>query len=128
MYELFDPASAGIYTLTGLIKEIGRSKTADVPLPDDKKASRNHARLERDGDRWVIVDLSSTNGTYVNGERVEQKKLSPGDEIRIGNTRLIYRAAGDTEIKEGEEPTRVDISIPNLSSRLKRLLKPRKNK
>ena len=128
MFELFDPSSARVFPLTGLIKEIGRSKTSDISLPDDKKVSRNHARLERDGDRWIIVDLSSTNGTFVNGEQVDQKKLASGDEVRIGGTTLIFRSIEEAASPDSDEPTRVDISIPNLSSMLKRIFSSRKNK
>jgi pSer/pThr/pTyr-binding forkhead associated (FHA) protein len=125
LFELFNPISARTYPLTGLIKEIGRANTADISLPDDKKASRNHARVEKDGEGWVIVDLSSTNGTFVNGQKIGQKKLSPGDEVRIGNTILVFRESSP-EHPPAEEPTKVDISIPNLTSRLKGIFKSSK--
>ena len=113
--------------MTGLIKEIGRSNSVDISLPDDRKVSRIHARMEKDGDAWVLVDLSSTNGTFVNGQRIEQTKLNSGDEIRIGGTVFLYRAANASS-SETEDPTRVDISVSSLSSRFRNILKPRKKK
>jgi pSer/pThr/pTyr-binding forkhead associated (FHA) protein len=69
---------------------IGRSHDSDLVLSDDR-ASRHHARIDRQGDEWVIRDLGSANGTFVNGERVQVRALRPGDEIRIGDTRLTFR-------------------------------------
>ena len=70
--------------------------------------SRLHAVLELVGDSWIVRDLSSRNGTYVNGERVSgDRPLRAGDEIRVGTTRLVYRAeGGDVEEQKtlGPEP------------------------
>ena len=71
---------------------VGRSSTCDLVL-DDAKASRQHARLRVDGSSAFVEDLGSRNGTFVNGERVASADLSPGDEIRIGDTRLRLRGA-----------------------------------
>ena len=57
--------------------------------------SKRHARIERDGDRFVVQDLQSTNGTFVNGQPVARSQpLQPGDEVRIGETRLLFRDSG----------------------------------
>lgn len=68
---------------------IGRSRECDVRI-DDPNVSRKHAELRRDGDEWSVVDLGSTNGIKVNGRRVESARLSPGDEITFGLTRLTF--------------------------------------
>lgn len=65
---------------------LGRAAT-DLVLPDPL-VSRVHAEIERVGDQAVLKDRDSTNGTFVNGERVRAKVLAPGDRIRLGNTRL----------------------------------------
>jgi pSer/pThr/pTyr-binding forkhead associated (FHA) protein len=127
MFELYHRPSNKVFPLTGLIKEIGRSKSADISFPDDKKISRIHARLEKDGEAWAIVDLSSTNGTFVNGKQTDQAKLKSGDEIRAGNTPLIYRPANSNSI-EADEPTRVDISVNGISSKIRSFFTPGKNK
>jgi pSer/pThr/pTyr-binding forkhead associated (FHA) protein len=73
---------------------IGRSPDAKVFL-DDVTVSRNHARIERRGDSFFVQDDGSLNGTYVNGERVEETKLASGDEIQIGMFKLVFFAAGE---------------------------------
>ena len=54
-------------------------------------ASRRHAEVRPAGDGWLLVDLGSTNGTRVNGDRVVQHVLQDGDEVRLGDVVLVYR-------------------------------------
>ena len=68
---------------------IGRSRECDVRLADTN-ISRRHAELRQDGATYWLVDLGSTNGTELNGRRVEREKLSDGDAITIGSTELIF--------------------------------------
>jgi hypothetical protein len=68
---------------------LGRSSGCDIVL-DDANASRRHAEVRRRGDAATIVDLDSTNGTAVNGRRVREQALSPGDKITIGTTTLVF--------------------------------------
>lgn len=68
---------------------IGRSPDADVFL-DDVTVSRNHALLIRRRDGMYIDDLGSLNGTYVNRNRIESRKLVDGDELQIGKYKLSY--------------------------------------
>jgi pSer/pThr/pTyr-binding forkhead associated (FHA) protein len=90
MYQLYDENRKLGYALTGLIKEIGRSEECDIAFPEDTSVSRVHARLDRDGEDWLVVDLGSTNGTFVNGERVAEARLQPGDMIEIGDAKLRF--------------------------------------
>ena len=55
--------------------------------------SRNHAVLRREGERFVLVDEGSLNGTFVNRRRADRTVLSDGDEIQIGKYKLIFLAA-----------------------------------
>jgi hypothetical protein len=80
------------YALSGPVTVIGRSSACDVPL-DDVSASRRHAELRRRGGKAVLVDLDSTNGTLVNGRRVREAPLRPGDRITIGTTSIVFERA-----------------------------------
>ena len=68
---------------------LGRSRDCDVTL-DDPNVSRRHAELRREGGTWVVSDLGSTNGVKVNGQRVHEHPLSPGDEIVLGLEQLTF--------------------------------------
>lgn len=71
---------------------IGRSESSGYVLTDDI-VSRSHAEVRRVGDTFVIVDLGSYNGTFVNGAAITEHRLSPGDEIVVGETRLRFESS-----------------------------------
>ena len=56
----------------------------------DEYVSSCHCRLERRDDGWLLIDLNSTNGLYVNGERVSERTLKDGDFIQVGRCSLIF--------------------------------------
>ena len=68
---------------------VGRDPGADFIL-DDVVASRRHFRIVPDGGTWIIEDMGSTNGTYVNDARVKRARLRDGDVIRVGTTHMLY--------------------------------------
>jgi DNA-binding NtrC family response regulator len=68
---------------------LGRSRQCEVMLPDDS-VSRTHAAIRRDGDRYRVLDLQSTAGTFLGGSRVSDAFLRPGDELRLGNVELSF--------------------------------------
>ena len=72
---------------TGGVKTVGRATRADF-IVNAALVSRLHCRLEADNDGLDVIDLDSTNGTFVNGKRVEQARLTAGDRLRIGRTEL----------------------------------------
>ena len=72
---------------------IGRSRECDITL-DDPNVSRRHAEIRRENGAFWIVDLKSTNGIEVNGERVERARLNHSDTILIGKTELTFENAG----------------------------------
>ena len=71
---------------------IGRMPECDIVLADPN-VSRRHAEIRRSGSDFVVVDLGSTNGTKVNGAVIRERRLSDGDEITVGNTRLRFQAS-----------------------------------
>jgi FHA domain-containing protein len=75
---------------------IGRQEACDIVVPDPN-ASRRHAEVAKRDDGWWIVDLDSTNHTFVNGSLVKERRLNQGDRIRIGNTELEYHDSAAIE-------------------------------
>ena len=68
---------------------LGRASDSGLPLDGDDFASAQHARVEAGVDGIWVEDLGSTNGTFVNGARVKERRLlQPGDVIRVGQTEL----------------------------------------
>ena len=68
---------------------VGREAGSDIQLPEGSVSSR-HAQLERIGGSWRLADLQSTNGTFVNGRRIDSVELKPGDRIRFGDVGVNY--------------------------------------
>ena len=83
------------YPLLGSLTTLGRDESADVVV-DDPGVSRRHSeiRVTTDGPHLVtsIRDLNSTNGTFVNGERITSQRLHDGDRLTLGRTTAIFRA------------------------------------
>jgi hypothetical protein len=80
-----------IYRLASQVTVIGRSTDADVVL-DDAGVSRRHAEVHLVDGRARVIDLGSTNGTYVDGERVHAGNLTEGSTITVGRTRIVYHS------------------------------------
>jgi pSer/pThr/pTyr-binding forkhead associated (FHA) protein len=88
---LYDAMRDVAYTLTGQPERIGREEGNEIVVPDIN-ASRVHAeiRMEPDGS-WVIADLASTNGLYINGRKIKSAPLRDADIITIGTTELEFQ-------------------------------------
>jgi pSer/pThr/pTyr-binding forkhead associated (FHA) protein len=71
----------------GATKTLGRAPHADFNL-DAARVSRLHCRLEAGLENLEVVDLASTNGTFVNDKRIERARLTSGDRLRIGRVEL----------------------------------------
>lgn len=83
---------------------LGRATDSDIVLDDSSGVSRNHAHILVVDDEVVVEDLSSRNGTFVNGKLTTRRTLRPGDRIAIGHYRLHYlrEARRDTQLREPE--------------------------
>jgi hypothetical protein len=80
----------GVYTIEEACR-IGRGEESQIVL-HDPSVSRAHAVVEVAAGKAVVRDLGSTNGTFLNGRRVEAEPLRDGDELRFGNTRMRFEA------------------------------------
>lgn len=89
------PNAGSTFLLDQDATTVGRSTEGDVFL-DDVTVSRKHAIFERrTGGAWFVRDVGSLNGTYVNGEQVDETKLASGDEVQIGRFKVTFFAAGE---------------------------------
>lgn len=79
------------YSLVKTSTKVGKKENNDF-IVIDTTVSRNHIEIEYTSDSFLLRDLESTNGTYVNGTRVKESYLVPGDRIRLGNTTLEFVA------------------------------------
>ena len=85
-----DPGMPQVALVSSPVR-VGRAADNDLVLPDPE-VSRHHAQLEPDGQGWRVIDLGSTNGTWVNGVRLNAGAITAGDEVAFGSIR--YTVAG----------------------------------
>jgi pSer/pThr/pTyr-binding forkhead associated (FHA) protein len=89
------PNMEGRYLLIEGVTKAGRHPESDIFL-DDITVSRRHAEISHSAEgEFVLRDVGSLNGTYVNRERIEEARLAPGDEVQIGKFKLVYLVAGN---------------------------------
>jgi pSer/pThr/pTyr-binding forkhead associated (FHA) protein len=116
-----DEATVEIWALDGVRRidltagriTVGKGAANDIVL-DDPTVSRLHASLEEFAAGWCVTDFGSSNGTYLNGERIwGQQRLRHGDEIRVGRTRLVFRSSADAAASRTEN----EEAAPSLTAR-----------
>jgi len=73
---------------------IGREDDNTIQL-NDERISRFHSKIQEDGDRIILTDLDSTNGTRVNGRPVQLRVLQPGDQVAVGRCLLIFGSSAE---------------------------------
>jgi pSer/pThr/pTyr-binding forkhead associated (FHA) protein len=112
--EVWARGEASLVPLAGAQITVGRAGGNTITVADEQ-ASAVHAVFEPLAGVWTVRDLSSRNGTFVNGERLDtQRPLRRGDEIRIGRCRLVFRA------ETGADPldaTAVPAGVPEVTRR-----------
>jgi pSer/pThr/pTyr-binding forkhead associated (FHA) protein len=98
-----------------VLKETAVSHTAAVTIGrladntiviDNSAVSSQHARIAREGPQFVVEDLGSTNGTFVNGDKVAKKPLRHGDTILVGKHKLFFDRMGEAEFEAPDLPGR----------------------
>ena len=91
---MLDRKTVQVYDLERPVIRVGRIAEMDIVI-DNVSVSRRQAEIQREGDAWVVRDIGSSNGTFVNGERLTgDRKLQAGDEIGIGKYSLFFERAG----------------------------------
>jgi phosphoserine phosphatase RsbU/P len=101
--------------LQGPAVSIGRASDCSIPIKD-RYLSRKHAEIIANGNSWILKDLGSANGTYLNGSRVERdEQLKTGDRIRLGDTEIVFETSErstDRFIAVAESAISATIAIP----------------
>ena len=101
--EILDGDRAGeVVPVAERTLRIGRKPGNDIVLADEK-TSGVHAEIVLEGDRHVLRDLASTNGTFLDGKRVNELVLTPGDVVTIGRTRVRFRDASEPALADAGE-------------------------
>ncbi len=89
-----------VYDLGEVRVTVGRLPDNDLQIEDDSISS-HHAEITYDGSSYVLTDLGSTNGTFVNGSQTTEATLNPGDQVRFGQIECVLE--GDSPVA-GSEP------------------------
>jgi DNA-binding CsgD family transcriptional regulator len=112
--EIWRLSGRSVVALTGDRVTIGKADESGISLAGDATVSRLHAVLDRFDAGWCVSDLGSSNGTFVNGERIwSAQRLRHGDEVRVGHTRLLFRNSADV----GVTATAGEEGPPSLTAR-----------
>jgi pSer/pThr/pTyr-binding forkhead associated (FHA) protein len=113
-----------VFPLNGLVINIGRRLENHLAI-DDPRVSRTHAQLRAIKGRYVVFDLNSTGGTYINGQRTNQSILYPGDVISLAGVSLIFgqdnppprldlKDTGPLSAEPKERPTAILRTRPDI--------------
>lgn len=114
------------HPLQNVVSRMGRAVENEIVILD-KRSSREHALIRREGRKSILEDMGSTNGTYLNGERLQQAvQLRDGDQIRVGDVAFTFHDPDGTSVEtpfpelevnlEAAE-VRVDRRLVQLSSK-----------
>ncbi len=106
-----------VFPLKGVVINIGRRLENHLAI-DDPRVSRTHAQLRAIKGRYVLFDLNSTGGTFINGQRISQSILYPGDVISLAGVSLVFgqdnppprldlKDTGPLDADHGERPTAI---------------------
>jgi predicted component of type VI protein secretion system len=92
------------FSLPRDVTVMGRREDCDLRIPLGE-VSRKHARLIADGEMLKVEDLGSSNGTFVNGQRIQEAQVNPGDVIQIGPVMFVVQIDGSPADEDIQAPT-----------------------
>jgi len=118
------PDKDTLWDLTGARTVIGRDSVCDIII-DDAKLSRIHAEIIVEGGISIFHDKKSMNGSFINENRVTRQILAPGDEIRIGDTKIQVRedrVAADVQFQDGKPLVTSTIPLDKLSDQIEEVV------
>jgi two-component system NtrC family sensor kinase len=105
---------------------LGR-EAANVIQLHDTEISRRHAELRHQGNAWIVADLGSSNGTYVNGDRIRLHELTSGDRLQIGRTLMLFTDPGDAAAEDLSSKIDIVRSAIDDGSRIVRSISQKEN-
>ena len=119
LFVIQGPDRGRRYELAEVSVTIGRESSNEIQL-HDTEASRRHVELRKNESTYELVDLESSNGTFVNNARIEQRLLQNGDRVEIGRTRMIFTASDAAETEKHQLD--VDIVNPEAATGASRII------
>src|SRR5579859_6910573 len=111
LHILLPSALAATIELTESLITIGRTDETSICIPDIN-VSKRHGILVRDGDEYQLHDFKSTNGTFVNGEKIMAVKLKDGASIRLGSVELPLFGVASISGSAGAAPRGATLARP----------------
>ena len=99
---------------------LGRDSSNFIQV-HDTEVSRRHAEIRREGQFYTVIDLDSSNGTYVNGNRVERHTLASGDRLQVGSTLILFTDPGDSPSEDLSD--KIDIVLRSHTSDNSRIVR-----
>ncbi len=107
------PSRGTRFDLIAPLSHVGRGAYNDVAVLDES-VSESHAKIQRRDDGWWVVDMDSTNGTYVNGKRVGgEALLTSGSDVRFGGIKMSFHTVGEAPRNDGATRVIVGIRAPD---------------
>ena len=111
------PNKGKTFDVRGPLTHVGRGAHNDIQISDDS-VSDTHAKIQRRDNGWFIVDVGSTNGTYVGGKRIgAETQLVGAPDVRFGGVKVTFRPTADGQIAEGRTRAIANIS-PEQAKRM----------
>ena len=107
------------FEFTEQIARLGRDPSSAIRL-HDTEVSRHHAEIRRSDDIYTLFDLGSSNGTYVNGRRIQRHALASGDQVQLGGSLMLYTAPAEESAEDLAES--IYIAAPQQTENPSRIL------